>query len=109
RAARARPRRWPVHRRRPDDTGERHMSPTRKPAGLVAVVGAGPGDPGLLTRRAMDAIGTAEHIFHDRRIPEPLLAEVRTLARPQADLAPVEGGPEEVAKTLVETAGAGGT
>ncbi|HEY8453730.1 MAG: uroporphyrinogen-III synthase [Micromonosporaceae bacterium] len=85
------------------------MSPTAKPAGLVAVVGAGPGDPGLLTRRAMDAIGAAEHIFHDRRIPEPLLAEVRTLAQSKVEPVPVEGGPEEIAKTLVEAAGAGGT
>lgn len=48
----------------------------------VFLVGAGPGDPGLLTARALELIATAEVIVHDRLIPESALAG----ARPDAEL-----------------------
>jgi uroporphyrinogen III methyltransferase/synthase len=83
------------------------MTRTRKPAGLITFVGAGPGDPGLLTRRALDALAGADQIVHDRRVPEVLLAVVRAAARPEAELIPAEGVPGEVAKLLLSAARAG--
>jgi uroporphyrinogen III methyltransferase/synthase len=77
------------------------------PAGLITFVGAGPGDPGLLTMRALDAIAGADQILHDRRIPEPLLSKIRAAARPEAEFTPAEGAPGEVAKVLLATARSG--
>lgn len=44
--------------------------------GRVVLVGAGPGDPGLLTVRARDAIRTAEVVLHDRLVHPGVLAEI---------------------------------
>ena len=51
------------------------------PSGSVVLVGAGPGDPGLLTLRALRALNEADVILHDRLIS----AEVLELARRDAD------------------------
>jgi len=50
------------------------------PAGSVVLVGAGPGDPGLLTLRALRALNEADVILHDRLVS----AEVLELARRDA-------------------------
>src|SRR3954454_23040339 len=50
--------------------------------GIVYLVGAGPGDPGLMTRRALDLIAEADAILYDRLIPPGALDG----ARPDADL-----------------------
>jgi len=50
--------------------------------GIVHLVGAGPGDPGLLTVRAVELIAQADVILHDRLIP----AEALAYARPDAEL-----------------------
>lgn len=42
-------------------------------SGSVALVGAGPGDPGLLTLRALRALNEADVILHDALISEPIL------------------------------------
>ena len=51
-------------------------------AGTVYLVGAGPGDPGLVTRRALELVREADAIVYDRLIPQGLIAE----ARPDAQL-----------------------
>jgi uroporphyrinogen III methyltransferase/synthase len=51
-------------------------------AGTVYLVGAGPGDPGLVTRRALELVREADAIVYDRLIPAGLVAE----ARPDAQL-----------------------
>jgi uroporphyrinogen III methyltransferase / synthase len=51
-------------------------------AGRVYLVGAGPGDPGLLTARALELIARADTILYDRLIP----AQALDGARPDAEL-----------------------
>jgi uroporphyrin-III C-methyltransferase len=46
------------------------------PAGSVWLVGAGPGDPELLTRKAERLIRTADSVFHDALVSEAVLALV---------------------------------
>jgi uroporphyrinogen III methyltransferase/synthase len=76
----------------------------------VFLVGAGPGDPGLLTVRATELIARADVILYDRLIPEQALAG----ARPDAELVYVGkqgGGPqmpqEEIHRLLLAHAQAG--
>ena len=79
-------------------------------SGRVAFVGAGPGDPGLLTTRARELIGVADVILYDRLIGPGILAG----ARPDAELRYVGkegGGPsvpqEETEAMMVARARAG--
>jgi uroporphyrinogen III methyltransferase/synthase len=76
----------------------------------VYLVGAGPGDPGLMTARALELIAAADVIVHDRLIPETALDG----ARDDAELlyAGKEGGgasvsQEEIGRLLVEHGAAG--
>lgn len=55
------------------------------PQGSVTLVGAGPGDPGLLTLHAVRAIETADVILYDALVSPEILA----LARREARLIPV--------------------
>lgn len=48
--------------------------------GRVYLVGAGPGDPGLVTVRALELLRAADVVIHDRLIPHELLDEVRAEA-----------------------------
>ncbi len=45
--------------------------------GYVYIVGAGPGDPGLITSRGLDALRMADVVLHDRLIDIRLLEEAR--------------------------------
>ena len=83
------------------------MTRTRKSAGRITFVGGGPGDPGLLSRRAVAALATADQIVHDRGASELLLAAVRAEAKPDAELVPAEGAPGDVAKVLLAAARSG--
>lgn len=44
---------------------------------VVAIVGAGPGDPGLLTVRARQLLDTAEVVVHDALVSEEILRDLR--------------------------------
>jgi uroporphyrinogen III methyltransferase / synthase len=61
-------------------------------AGVVYLVGAGPGDPGLMTARSLALIASADAIFHDRLIPRGALDG----ARPDAELVYVGKAPGDV-------------
>ncbi len=81
-------------------------------SGKVYLVGAGPGDPGLLTARALELIAEADVILYDRLIPRTALDGART----DAELLFVgkEGGgpsvPQERTQALmIERAQAGAT
>jgi uroporphyrinogen III methyltransferase / synthase len=85
-------------------------SSLREHRGIVHLVGAGPGDPGLLTLRAVELLGAADVVLYDRLIPPEALAH----ARPGADLVYVgkEGeGPQfpqdDTHRLLLEHARAG--
>jgi hypothetical protein len=49
----------------------------KRPAGPIALVGAGSGDPSLLVVRAADLLRTADVVVADERCAEALLAGVR--------------------------------
>ena len=50
----------------------------RRESGAVHLVGAGPGDPGLITARGLELLRRADVVVHDRLIGPELLAEART-------------------------------
>ena len=75
--------------------------------GIVYLVGAGPGDPGLITARALELIVAADVIVHDRLVPADALAA----ARPNAELLYVGKEPgaasvpqEEIEELLIDRA-----
>jgi uroporphyrin-III C-methyltransferase len=79
--------------------------------GTVALVGAGPGDPGLLTLRAAELLGEADVVLTDRLVSKQVLEHVR----PQAQVVDVgktswtgvAPRQEEINALLVEHARAG--
>src|ERR1700685_202257 len=78
---------------------EEHPAGATSP-GTVFLVGAGPGDPGLLTARALELIAAADVILYDRLIPSAALDG----ARAEAELLFVgkEGGGESVPQEQTE-------
>ena len=78
--------------------------------GVVYLVGAGPGDPGLMTARALELIASADAILHDRLIPQRALdgaredAELLDVGKEPGDAPMAQSGIEE---RMVELARAG--
>ena len=79
------------------------MAETSK--GIVYLVGAGPGDPGLMTARALELVAEADVIYYDRLIPPTAL----DCARDDAELVYVGKHPgvpsvpqEEIGQRLVD-------
>jgi uroporphyrinogen III methyltransferase/synthase len=79
-------------------------------AGVVYLVGAGPGDPGLMTARSLELIAAADSIYYDRLIPPGALDG----AREDAELIYVGKQPgvpsvpqAEIGGRLIEAAKAG--
>jgi uroporphyrinogen III methyltransferase/synthase len=78
--------------------------------GIVYLVGAGPGDPGLMTRRSLELIAEADAILYDRLIPATALdgaradAELRYVGKEPGDPALSQ---EEIDALLVELGSAG--
>lgn len=80
--------------------------------GGVLLVGAGPGDPGLLTVKAAAALGRADLVVHDGLVDDAILA----LANPQAECISVAKQrsrhsvpQEQINQILVDAARAGRT
>lgn len=59
----------------------RHLAMPDFEPGSVWLVGAGPGDPGLLTLHALTALEQADVVLHDALIPADILALINPLAR----------------------------
>src|SRR2546425_460806 len=78
-APRARSRAQTTHRRGPRGRGEgsapRPTAGSRMRVGHVWLVGAGPGDPGLMTVRGLEALRGADVVVYDRLINPTLLNE----------------------------------
>ena len=85
-----------LERRGPD--GDRPAATAARP-GSVALVGAGPGDPGLLTLAGLRALQSADVILYDRLVS----AEVLALARREAELIEVgkSGGGHSVSQARI--------
>jgi uroporphyrin-III C-methyltransferase/precorrin-2 dehydrogenase/sirohydrochlorin ferrochelatase len=80
-------------------------------AGRVALVGAGPGDPGLLTLRALRLLNEADVILHDRLVSDGVLALARRDAQ-RIDVGKHVGGDHDATQQhihalLIEHASAG--
>jgi len=85
------------------------MTRLRKTAGQsgrVVFVGAGPGDPGMLTARASAALAEAAVVLVDPDVATPLQDAVRE-ANPGTELTPVSGEPADIAKGAVAAAKSG--
>jgi uroporphyrinogen III methyltransferase / synthase len=82
-----------------------HMS-----GGIVYLVGAGPGDPGLMTRRSLELIASADAILYDRLVPPGALdgaredAELRYVGKQPGAPAPAQ---DEINEVMVDLARAG--
>jgi uroporphyrinogen III methyltransferase / synthase len=84
-------------------------------AGRVYLVGAGPGDPGLLTSRALELIAAADVILYDRLIPQSALdgarvdAELLFVGKQGGGAAGTSFPQDQTQALMIEKAKAGGS
>jgi uroporphyrinogen III methyltransferase/synthase len=64
-----------------ENTRSSRPTPHAPPPTTIQLVGAGPGNPGLLTVRAVECLSCAEVVLYDRLVPERLLECVPAGAR----------------------------
>jgi len=72
----------------------------------VYLIGAGPGDPGLMTVRGLECLRLADVVVHDHLIPARLLTEARRDAEllDVGDVSPQAGEQEAISLLLAEKA-----
>jgi uroporphyrin-III C-methyltransferase/precorrin-2 dehydrogenase/sirohydrochlorin ferrochelatase len=92
-------------------SAERLLDATEtRPAGSVVLLGAGPGDPGLLTLRGLRALNEADVILHDRLVSVEVLGLARRDAE-RIEVAKQAGNhhttQEQIHALMLEHAGAG--
>ena len=85
-------------------TSPTHPAGPADGVGRIVFVGTGPGDPGLLTVRAMSVLGGATLAITDPDVAEPILALVAG-----AEIRPAVGDPASVAADLIAAARRAGT
>ena len=73
------------------------MTRPRNTTGRITFVGAGPGDPGLLTVRAAEILRFAELVIVDPEVSDGIVA----LVPDSAEIRSAVGDPDEVAKSLI--------
>lgn len=75
-------------------------------AGLVSIVGAGPGDPELLTVRALGRLQSADLVVYDGLVPDAIVHLARTAKCISASRRVGQGGPSPatVAAVLIDAA-----
>src|SRR5262245_12531854 len=82
----------------------------RNESGTVFLVGAGPGDPDLLTLRALQVLQDADIVFHDELVTDAVLDRVRRDAK-RVFVGKRRGEPgigqDEINRLLIEAARAG--
>jgi len=89
---------------------ERAAAGDTRPRGEVHIVGAGPGDPELLTLRALKLMNDCDVVLHDRLVPAAVLALVRRDAE-RIDVGKPRGAgggrQERINELMIELARAG--
>lgn len=89
---------------RPDDAErallEQLQAPPATTHGHVSLVGAGPGDPGLLTLKGLRALEHADVIVHDRLV-EPAILELARRDALRVDVGKRIGGNHEATQTRI--------
>ena len=75
-------------------------------AGLVSIVGAGPGDPELLTVRALRRLQSADLVVYDGLVPDAIVRLARSARRMSASRRVGQSGPgpSTVAEVLIDAA-----
>ena len=82
------------------------MTAPVSPRPIVYIVGAGPGDPGLITVRGLECLQRADVVIHDHLVPSRLLSHARSGAEliDVGTAAPQEMAQEAISLLIAEKA-----